>query len=149
MRYTNSCGISIITMSSEVHTWGTSILVGHFEVRKGAWCKRARSARLDARVELHESVMRIGSDETRLRAYLQSTVFIFLDRFIGRNRCTIGSRKIHYPKDPSRLLSYGMFFHLGDLLPSMSKTHGSSQISGTTCPVGSTVQSTSAIGTSF
>lgn len=32
---------------------------------------------------------------------------IFLDYFVGRNRPTIGSRKVHNPQDPNEILSYG------------------------------------------
>ena len=34
---------------------------------------------------------------------------IFLDRFHGRNRATVGSRKTYHPTDPNVMISYGMF----------------------------------------
>ncbi|TKX21547.1 hypothetical protein C1H76_6043 [Elsinoe australis] len=37
---------------------------------------------------------------------------VFLDRFIGRNRCTTGSRKLYDTVDPSRLIGYDLWYDL-------------------------------------
>lgn len=49
----------------------------------------------------------IAVDDLRKIFHRYEISIIFLDRFIGRNRCTTGSRKIHDPTNPSRILSYG------------------------------------------